>query len=95
MWGQQNELPLIAVNKIFINNSDVAIMGRNHDTIKFKVNGVEYIKFFASSLIPEFEKYNEMAISLVGKPTINEYMGSETPQIMIEDLEISNSELLF
>ena len=87
-WSQQNNTPLIAVNNIFISAADIKIMGKNKDTIKFEKNGVEYIKFFAKSLIEELQQYPEMKINLVGEAQINEWGGNTTPQISIKDLEI-------
>ena len=95
VWGQMNELPLIAVNNIYVNADEIQVMGRNNDTVKFKFNNLEYIKFFAKDIIPELLKHDHMRINLIGKPSMNEWMGARTPQIMIEDLEIFNSELDF
>ena len=95
VWGQMNELPLIAVNNIYVNADEIQVMGRNNDTVKFKFNNLEYIKFFFFFLIHELLKHDHMRINLIGKPSMNEWMGARTPQIMIEDLEIFNSELDF
>ena len=50
VWGQMNELPLIAVNNIYVNADEIQVMGRNNDTIKFKFNNLEYIKEWKLSL---------------------------------------------
>lgn len=94
-WGQQNETPLVVVKNIFIKQSDIHIMGRNNDTIKFEKNGISYIKFFAKDLIEELKQYDEMKIEVVGKTVMNEWNGFYTPQIMIEDLEVEDAKLAF
>ena len=42
-------------------------------------NGIIYIKFHASDLIEQLKKCNEIKISIVGKPNINEWMGNKSP----------------
>ena len=90
-WSQQNDTPLLAVNNIFIKKEDVQIMGKNKDTVKFKKNDVEYIKFFAKDLIEELNQFDEMKINVIGEAQINEWGGNETPQILIKDLEVSDA----
>lgn len=78
-WSQQNETPLIAVKDIFIKKSDVQVIGKNKDTIKFEKNGIVYIKFFAKDLIELLNQYDEMKIDLVGEAQINEWNSQEIP----------------
>lgn len=95
VWGQQNPTPLLAVKNIFITQNDIQIIGKNKDTLRFEKNGITYIKFHAKDIIPLFQQYNEMKINLIGKININNWMGRETPQIFIEDLEVFDSALDF
>lgn len=90
-WSQQNDTPLIAVKDIFIKKSDIQVIGKNKDTVKFEKNGIVYIKFFAKDLIELLNQYDEMKIDLVGEAQINEWAGKEIPQILIKDLEISDA----
>lgn len=94
VWGQQNDVPLIAVTNIRITQPDIRVMGRNQDTVKFTINGVDCIKFFAKDLIQELS-YDEMRINLIGKPVMNEYLGRKTPQLQIQDIEVFNYALDF
>ena len=95
VWGQQNPTPLLVVKNIFITQNDIQIIGKNKDTLRFEKNGITYIKFHAKDIIPLFQQYNEMKINLIGKTNINNWMGRETPQIFIEDLEVFDSALDF
>lgn len=95
VWGQQNPTPLLAIKNIFITQNDIQIIGKNKDTLRFEKNGITYIKFHAKDIIPLFQQYNEMKINLIGKTNINNWMGRETPQILIEDLEVFDSALDF
>lgn len=86
---------LIAVNHIFITQSDYQIIGKNKDTLKFEKNGITYIKFHAKALIEKLSEFPEMELTVVGKPSINEWMGNQTPQIIISDIEIGDSKYSF
>ena len=95
VWGQQNPTPLLVVKNIFITQNDIQIIGKNKDTLRFEKNGITYIKFHAKDIIPLFQQYDEMKINLIGKTNINTWMGRETSQIFIEDLEVFDSTLDF
>lgn len=95
VWGQQNPEPLILVNNIYINKSDIQIIGKNKDTLKFEKNGIIYIKFHAKNIIELLNNYNEMRINIIGKANLNEWAGREIPQLFIEDLEVFDSALDF
>ena len=69
-------------------------MGSNQDTIKIEYNGMSYLKFRATDFINEIKQYSpdtELKITIVGRTNLNEWMGRKTPQIFIDDYEISNS----
>lgn len=95
IWGQGNPEPLIFVPNIYLDNTDYKVIGTNKDTVRFEKNGVIFIKFHASDLIEKLKKCNEIKISVVGKPNINEWMGNQSPQIMIEDYEVIDDLLEF
>ena len=73
---------------------DVQIMGRNQDMIKIIKNGIAYMNFFAKDMIEELNQYDEVVIEVVGKANLNEWMGTVTPQIFIENYEIKEDNLL-
>ena len=95
IWGQGNPEPMIFVPNIYLDNIDYKIIGTNKDTVRFEKNGVIFIKFHATDLIEKLQKCNEIKISIVGKPNINEWMGQQSPQIMIEDYEVVDDLLEF
>ena len=95
IWGQQNPQPLIHVTDINITMRDVQIMGKNKDTIKFEKFGIAYVKFHAKDLIEKLNRYSSMKIEVVGKANLNEYAGRITPQIFIEDIEVTDDTLGF
>lgn len=95
IWGQGNPEPMIHVADINISTSDVQIMGKNKDTIKFEKFGIAYMKFHAKDLIEELNKHPDMKIEIVGRANLNEWGGRITPQIFIEDIEVKDNALGF
>ena len=95
IWGQNNSEPLIYVPNIYLDKTDYKVIGTNKDTVRFEKNGVIFIKFHANDLIEQLNNCNEIKISIVGKPNINEWMGNKSPQIMIEDYEVIDDLLAF
>ena len=96
VWSQQNNEPYIYVRDLHFSKKDMQIMGRNADTIKIVKNGVAYMKFFAKDLIEEIKNLegDEIKMEVVGKANLNEWMGTVTPQIFIEQIEIKQDNLL-
>lgn len=95
LYGQGNSEPYIHITDINFSRQDVQIMGKGLDTVKIVKNGVAYMKFKAGDLIEELNKYREIKMEVVGRANINNWMGNITPQIFIEDYEVSNGELGF
>lgn len=88
IWGQFNPEVKIHITNINISYNDIQIMGKNNDTVKFTKFGLTYIKFHAKEFIKELQQYPEMTIEIVGKPNLNEWCGTFTSQIFVEDYEI-------
>lgn len=95
IYGQGNPEPLIFVPNIYLDSTDYKVIGTNKDTVRFEKNGVIFIKFHASDLIEQLGKCNEIKISVVGKPNINEWMGNKSAQLFIEDYEVVDDLLEF
>lgn len=89
LWGQGNEEPLIVVENIPINKNSISIIGQKKNVIRFEFNGITYLKFFAEDVIEEIQnKKDRLVLTVVGKGKINHFNGTETPQILIDDIEI-------
>ena len=50
IWGQGCKQPILAINNLAINGSDISVIGKNADTLKFTCGKVTYIKFKAKDL---------------------------------------------
>lgn len=94
-YGQQNPEPVIAITNLHASRADCKVIGKNQDTVRIEFNGITYIKFHAKELIEELQKYDDMEITMIGRPNINNWRGMETPQLMIIDCEVEDSRFAF
>ena len=96
LWGQGVEEPLVAIEHINIHNGNVVLMSPDKSpTLKITLpNGTTLIKFKSSQ--EEYEKlYSEtgcITINIIGKCERNIWNGIVTPQIIIEDYEITGEQ---
>ena len=69
-------------------------IGKREDTVKFRVNGVDFLKFRDKDLAEFIKNTNAPAIkaTVVGRAQINEWGGNITPQIMIDGIEVEEIE---
>lgn len=92
LWGQNIDEPLIAVENVAVTNDMIGLMSRDKNpTLKIQLpNGVTCIKFKSSE--EELDNLSSelgcVSINLIGKPEVNRYFSSVTPQIIITDYEI-------
>ena len=95
IWGKSVEEPLIIIEDLLVKKADCSVCGSNNDTVRIQYNGVTYIAFKAKELIEQISDKEAFSITILGTPNINEWMGNQTPQIMIRDFEIANNILDF
>ena len=91
VFGQEIPESLVAIEKIPLSESNVTLLGlaKGHPTIKVQVGNVSMMKFNASEeMYEQFIKPNSY-LTIVGKPAINEWNGNVSPQILIEDYELT------
>ena len=88
LWGQQLDKPKIAIEDINITPDNVQVM--KGPSLKFTVNGIEYIKFKATEEEIKLFQDNEVVnITIVGECDINNWGGVERPQIIVTDYEVN------
>lgn len=87
------EEPMIAVENIRLTKDQFEIFGKNEDTISFMVDEIKYIQFKCKEGNPLYDwlqnawdEDDNVTFNIVGKPSINEYSGVRTPQVIIEDV---------
>lgn len=88
--------PLIAVENIYLSRDELSLIGKNSNTLKFTLpNGIEFVQFYCKEGMPLYDwvnetwdASNEIEITVVGTPGINEFNGVKTPQIVISNVNI-------
>ena len=69
--------------------TEVKLLGKNKDTLKFCGNGYEAIMFHATEKINDLPQ-NVAKIDLIGKVGVNVFKNKRTTQINVIDFEIMN-----
>ena len=94
LWGQGLEEPLIAITDLKIDADSIAYLGQDKKTLKLTFPGrrTNMIKFHIKdeekeSLDPQG---GTLTLTVIGKCSLNHYNGNVTPQVMLEDFEITN-----
>lgn len=89
------EEPKIAVENIKLSRSEFEIFGKKEDIISFTYNGIKYVQFKCKEgnqiydfLQNAWDDNETVTFNIVGKPSINEYNGIRTPQVIILDNDI-------
>lgn len=87
-YGTGFEEPYIAIKDIHIDSNNLQLMSKDKNpTLKITLpNGVEIMKFKSSQ--EEYENLLNTVIDIVGKCSVNVWMGRITPQVLTEDYEI-------
>lgn len=91
LWAKGNEEPYIVIKDMVLNPSQIQLIGGNKDTIKFNVNGVDFIKFKDSAFAERLKSMKEIKITVLGKANINNFMGNINPQMFVEDYDLVDS----
>lgn len=90
IYGQNCPEPIIITQNLTIRPDNIKIIGAYKDTVKITFNNTTFMKFKAKELIEQLQNYSGGFIAtIVGRPSVNSWNGIETPQILIEDIEIN------
>ena len=93
LWGQGLDEPLIAITNVRITKDNIQYLGQNKDTLKFNFPGrkTNMLKFKVTEEDKELLDSEEGALilTIIGKCSLNHYMGNVTPQVLMEDFEIT------
>lgn len=95
IWGQGCPEPIIAITNLDISKKDISVIGKNKDTIRFTINGITYIKFHAKEMIANLSNYDNMRLEIIGRASVNEWMGKRSPQIFIDNYNVIDNTLIF
>ena len=90
IYGQNCPEPIIITQNLTIRPDNIKIIGAYKDTVKITFNNTTFMKFKAKELIEQLQSYpGGFIATIVGRPSVNSWNGIETPQILIEDIEIN------
>lgn len=90
IYGQNCPEPIIITQNLTIRPDNIKIIGAYKDTVKITFNNTTFMKFKAKELIEQLQNYpGGFIATIVGRPSVNSWNGTETPQILIEDIEIN------
>lgn len=90
IYGQNCPEPIIITQNLTIRPDNIKIIGAYKDTVKITFNNTTFMKFKAKELIEQLQSYpGGFIATIVGRPSVNSWNGTETPQILIEDIEIN------
>lgn len=96
IWSSDNSEPLLFVHDINLQQSDLCVIGKNSDTLKWVKYGITYIMFFAKDKMKDFfNAGRELKVNIVGKANMNVWGGHRSPQIIVEGYEVENNDLGF
>lgn len=94
LWGKGIEEPVFAVDLPNISIGDFTFMKNN--TIKLSSEGTSFIKFRGANLEEDLKHApKRFNMRIIGRASINEWMGTSYPQIVIDAYEILDNSLDF
>ena len=67
-------------------------MGANKDSVKIKHDGVDFIIFKNPEVAKKLQEVKYGHIQIVGAPNLNEWMGRQSIQIIIDDINIVDAQ---
>ena len=87
LWGNSIPQPKIAAD-VNYKMEDILIMGKNNDSLKIKIDGVDFVAFKCADLIQQIKARPEGHATIVGRPQLNVWLGKASVQMVIDDIEI-------
>ena len=91
LWGKDIPKPQFHIHNIKIKGSDITL-AKNDKTIMFNYNGVKYIKFSTNQDLRDKLHIGEnqwIMLEIICEFGLNYYQGRITPNIYINDLEVT------
>lgn len=72
-----------------VGSSAIRTMGKNQNTVRISVGGVDFLMFNATDLVEKLKVSNSpmYKFTIIGRAQINEWNGKKTPQIMVDEVD--------
>lgn len=93
LWGGNNTAPVISMRQVHLNAKEIAVQGKNADSIKFVLNGVSCVMFRCKDIVEKLRAGGDLVLNFVGKANLNSWLGKITPQLIIDEIEIEGEDL--
>lgn len=87
IYGNQIDEPKIVLQHT-ITSSDIMIMGSDASSLRITIGGIPCIKFKCRDLIDKLKSSPRNKVTIIGKPKLNYFRGTENAQIMIDTIDI-------
>lgn len=87
LWGTALPQPTFALD-INYTSDDLKVMGAKSDSIKIRHDGIDFVAFKCPDLINQLRTQSEGHITVIGHPSINEWNGRRSVQIIIQDVNV-------
>lgn len=92
VWGHGISEPLVVVEGVEVSTDEIAIMGKDKNSISFFADGVKYCKFKLSQDDKLLQLANDatgetIKLNVVGECSINDYGGKRVAQMIINEYE--------
>lgn len=88
LWGNSIPQPKFAFSGHY-KKSDIFAMGKDKSSLKINGGEISFVMFKAREAIDELTEHDEGTYLIVGRPQLNEYMGTTSVQIMIDDIAVN------
>ena len=90
IYGQGLPTPKLHVYNIKFNSKDIQVLGSNERTLKLQCKGIACMWFMATNKTKEqlLDCKGEQTLEVIGTMNINEFRGTVTHQIIVEDFEV-------
>ena len=85
-FGNHIDEPKIIIKNIPLMN--FTTMGADGSSAKIIYNDIAYVKFKDSKFIEDIKNNRMKKLTVYGRPNLNDWMGTKTVQIFIEDYEL-------
>lgn len=91
VFGQNNDEPIVLIENVPVEN--LRLVGADKTTINFSFNEIKYVKFKDQELADTLLNNKNSTVNIIGRATMNEWLGRKTPQIQIIDMEFCDDKM--
>src|SRR5690606_14349560 len=72
LWGSGIDQPLYAIKNVELKASEIILMGKTQNVLKFNKNNVEYVQFAADETLADLKESGKtLVLDVIGKTKVN------------------------